>query len=159
MHVPSEIVAEEAEEIGVEHLLRDIKDNAVGTLSTRITSQLESLGGLQGRLGEIRGYLVKVINGELPVNHQIIYNLQDMFNLLPNLENRDMINSFSTKTNDQLLLIYLSSMIRSVIALHNLIDNKIDNLKSETALESSEEKEVKELEVQATEKTDDMQIE
>lgn len=159
MHVPSEIVAEEAEEIGVEHLLRDIKDNAVGTLSTRITSQLGSLGGLQGRLGEIRGYLVKVINGELPVNHQIIYNLQDMFNLLPNLENRDMINSFSTKTNDQLLLIYLSSMIRSVIALHNLIDNKIDNLKSETALESSEEKEVKELEVEATEKTDDMQIE
>ncbi len=166
MHVPSEIVAEEAEEIGVEHLLRDIKDNAVGTLSTRITSQLGSLGGLQGRLGEIRNYLTKVLNNELLVNHQIIYNLQDMFNLLPNLENRDMINSFSTKTNDQLLLIYSSSMIRSVIALHNLIDNKIDNLKSETALESSEEKEVKELEIDSTtteknttEKSDDMQIE
>lgn len=168
MHVPSEIVAEEAEEIGVEHLLRDIKDNAVGTLSTRITSQLGSLGGLQGRLEEIRDYLQKVVNGKLPVNHQIIYNLQDMFNLLPNLENHEMVNSFSTKTNDQLLLIYLSSMIRSVIALHNLIDNKIDNLKSETALESSEEKEVKELELETptttektdkSDKTDDMQIE
>lgn len=162
MHVPSEIVAEEAEEIGVEHLLRDIKDNAVGTLSTRITSQLGSLGGLQGRLEEIRDYLQKVVSGKLPVNHQIIYNLQDMFNLLPNLENQEMVNSFSTKTNDQLLLIYLSSMIRSVIALHNLIDNKIDNLESETALESSEEKEVKELELESNEKaekTDDMQIE
>jgi 26S proteasome regulatory subunit N8 len=167
MHVPSEIVAEEAEEIGVEHLLRDIKDNAVGTLSTRITSQLGSLGGLQGRLEEIREYLQKVVGGKLPVNHQIIYNLQDMFNLLPNLENQDMVNSFSTKTNDQLLLIYLSSMIRSVIALHNLIDNKIDNLKSEGALESAEqEKEVKELDFEKTEKTDektektdDMQIE
>lgn len=168
MHVPSEIVAEEAEEIGVEHLLRDIKDNAIGTLSTRITSQLGSLGGLQGRLEEIRDYLSKVVSGKLPVNHQIIYNLQDMFNLLPNLENQEMVNSFSTKTNDQLLLIYLSSMIRSVIALHNLIDNKIDNLKSEGALES--EKEVKELEVEKKgeekkddekkdEKSDDMQIE
>lgn len=161
MHVPSEIVAEEAEEIGVEHLLRDIKDNAVGTLSTRITNQLGSLGGLQGRLEEIREYLVKVVNGKLPVNHQIIYHLQDIFNLLPNLENQEMVNSFSTKTNDQLLLIYLSSMIRAVIALHNLIDNKIENLKSESALEATEqqqgeEKDVKELDI--TEKTEDMQI-
>lgn len=175
MHVPSEIVAEEAEEIGVEHLLRDIKDNAVGTLSTRITSQLGSLEGLQGRLEEIRDYLQKVVSGKLPVNHQIIYNLQDIFNLLPNLENSDMVNSFSTKTNDQLLLIYLSSMIRAVIALHNLIDNKIDNLKSENALESAEssataqvEKEIKDLDVDggkdagadksSTDKNDDMQI-
>ncbi|KAI9318413.1 maintenance of mitochondrial structure and function-domain-containing protein [Dichotomocladium elegans] len=131
MHVPSEIVAEEAEEIGVEHLLRDIKDNAVGTLSTRISSQLGSLAGLQGRLEEIGDYLKKVVAGKLPVNHQIIYNLQDIFNLLPNLEAQDMVNAFSTKTNDQLLMIYLSSLIRSVIALHNLINNKIDNLKGE----------------------------
>ncbi|KAJ8663659.1 hypothetical protein O0I10_000907 [Lichtheimia ornata] len=131
MHVPSEIVAEEAEEIGVEHLLRDIKDNAVGTLSTRISGQLGSLAGLQGRLEEIRDYLQKVVAGKLPVNHQIIYNLQDIFNLLPNLEVQEMVNAFSTKTNDQLLMIYLSSLIRSVIALHNLINNKIDNLKGE----------------------------
>jgi 26S proteasome regulatory subunit N8 len=157
MHVPSEIVAEEAEEIGVEHLLRDIKDNAVGTLSTRITSQLGSLGGLQGRLEEIRDYLQKVVSGKLPVNHQIIYNLQDMFNLLPNLENKSMVSSFSTKTNDQLLLIYLSSLIRAVIALHNLIDNKIDNLKGEGVLDSPE-KEVKEPETATTEKSDEMQV-
>lgn len=137
MHVPSEIVAEEAEEIGVEHLLRDIKDNAVGTLSTRITGQLSSLSGLQGRLEEIRDYLEKVVAGQLPVNHQIIYNLQDIFNLLPNLESQFMVQAFSTKTNDQLLLMYLSSLIRSVIALHNLIDNKIENLESEGALAAS----------------------
>ncbi|KAG0768059.1 hypothetical protein G6F16_003383 [Rhizopus arrhizus] len=141
MHIPSEIVAEEAEEIGVEHLLRDIKDNAVGTLSTRISSQLGSLGGLQGRLEEIRHYLEKVVSGQLPVNHQIIYNLQDMFNLLPNLESQEMVQSFSTKTNDQLLLIYLSSMIRAVIALHNLIDNKIENLKDENTLQEEAKEE------------------
>uniref|UniRef100_H0ZCW8 26S proteasome non-ATPase regulatory subunit 7 n=1 Tax=Taeniopygia guttata TaxID=59729 RepID=H0ZCW8_TAEGU len=38
-HVTSEIGAEEAEEVGVEHLLRDIKDTTVGTLSQRITNQ------------------------------------------------------------------------------------------------------------------------
>lgn len=84
---PSIIEAEEAEEIGVEHLLRDIRDVAVGTLSTRITSQLQSLQGLHLRLRDIGAYLQKVIDKELPVNHAILGNLQDVFNLLPNLSN------------------------------------------------------------------------
>lgn len=140
MHVPSQIDAEESEEIGVEHLLRDIKDNAVGTLSTRVTDQLNSLKGLQSRLEEIREYLQKVVNRQLPINHQIIYNLQDIFNLLPNLNVTDTVKSFSVKTNDQLLVIYLSSLIRAVIALHNLINNKIENLKGETVQPIEEEK-------------------
>ncbi|KAL1918958.1 uncharacterized protein VTP21DRAFT_2339 [Calcarisporiella thermophila] len=124
MHVPSEIQAEEAEEIGVEHLLRDIKDSGVGTLSTRVTNQLHSLKGLQQRLENIHAYLLRVVAGKLPINHQIIYNLQDIFNLLPNLNTPDMIRAFSVKTNDQLLVVYVSSLIRAVIALHNLINNK-----------------------------------
>jgi len=32
------------------------------------------------------------------------------------------------KTNDMMLVIYLSSLIRSVIALHNLINNKVRSL-------------------------------
>lgn len=124
-HIPTSIEAEEAEEIGVEHLLRDIKDNAVGTLSTQITGQLSSLKGLHIRLEEIRDYLTKVSSGELPVNHRIIYNLQDIFNLLPNLEVADLARSFSVNTNDQMLIIYVSALIRAVIAIHNLIDNKV----------------------------------
>ncbi|KAJ3215400.1 proteasome regulatory particle subunit [Dinochytrium kinnereticum] len=130
-HVPSCIEAEEAEEIGVEHLLRDIKDNAVGTLSTQITDQLNSLKGLGIRLEEIKEYLTKVVDGKLPVNHPIIYNLQDIFNLLPNLNVSDSVRAFAVKSNDELLVIYLSSLIRAVIALHNLITNKITNREAE----------------------------
>ncbi|KAJ1552048.1 proteasome regulatory particle subunit, partial [Cladochytrium tenue] len=126
-HIPSVIEAEEAEEIGVEHLLRDIKDNAVGTLSNQITGQLESLKGLHQRLEEIGDYLVRVAAGELPVNHQIVYNLQDAFNLLPNLTAPATVRSFAVATNDELLVVYLSSLVRAVIALHNLIENKIAN--------------------------------
>merc|ERR1712029_1042273 len=68
-HVASEIGAEEAEEVGVEHLLRDIKDTTVGTLSQQITNQL--------------------------------------------------------------LIMYAGSLIRSIIALHNLINNKITNKEAE----------------------------
>ncbi|KZV85515.1 Mov34-domain-containing protein, partial [Exidia glandulosa HHB12029] len=71
LHVPSAIEAEEAEEIGVEHLLRDIKDSTTTTLSTRVADQLASLRGLQSRILEIRDYLQNVASGKYPVNHQI----------------------------------------------------------------------------------------
>ena len=144
VHTPSIIEAEEAEEIGVEHLLRDIRDVAVGTLSTRITSQLQSLQGLHLRLRDIGQYLQKVLDEDLPVNHAILGNLQDVFNLLPNLStpktagaiglagpsaagDSELARAMSIKTNDQLMSIYLGSLIRAITAFHDLIENKIQN--------------------------------
>lgn len=132
MHVPSEIQAEEAEEIGVEHLLRDVRDTtSVGTLSTRVEDRLSGLRGLQTRLLEIRDYLSEVVAGKLPVNHQIIYHLQDIFNLLPNLDLPPLQRALTAANNDQLLVVYLSSLIRSVIALHGLVDNRMDNARGD----------------------------
>lgn len=159
VHTPSVIEAEEAEEIGVEHLLRDIRDVAVGTLSTRITSQLQSLQGLHLRLRDIGQYLQKVLDHELPVNHAILGNLQDVFNLLPNLstppttprisggapepqmENSELARAMSIKTNDQLMAIYLSSLIRAITAFHDLIENKIQNRQQQEENETKKEQE------------------
>jgi len=142
MHVPSSIEAEEAEEIGVEHLLRDIKDLNTGTLSTRVAEQIASLRGLHARLSEIADYLGQVVRGELEPNHQILYNLQDVFNLLPNLEAAERQGegktSFTVATNDQLLVLYLGSLIRAVIALHNLVDNKLSLAASGQAGDAAE---------------------
>ena len=158
MHTPSIIEAEEAEEIGVEHLLRDIRDVAVGTLSTRITSQLQSLQGLHLRLRDIGQYLQKVLDKELPVNHAILGNLQDVFNLLPNLstpaqtprisgqetqvENSELARAMSVKTNDQLMAIYISSLIRAITAFHDLIENKIQNRQQQEETDSKREQEL-----------------
>ncbi|RMZ75128.1 hypothetical protein DV737_g5454, partial [Chaetothyriales sp. CBS 132003] len=150
VHTPSIIEAEEAEEIGVEHLLRDIRDVAIGTLSTRITAQLQSLQGLHHRLRDISTYLQKVLDGDLPINHAILGNLQDIFNLLPNLttapasrpngvdqvENSELARAMRIKTNDQLMTIYLSSLVRAITAFHNLIDNKIQNRQQQEEKES-----------------------
>lgn len=60
----------------------------------------------------------------MPVNHQIVYHLQDALNLLPDLTDPTTTRSFASSTNDQLLVVYLSSLLRAVIALHALVDNK-----------------------------------
>ncbi|KAI9469294.1 proteasome regulatory particle subunit [Coemansia sp. RSA 989] len=137
-HVPSEIGAEEAEEVGVEHLLRDIKDNSVGTLATRVTHQLTSLHGLAERLAGIREYLQQVLSDKLPVNSEIIQNLQDIFNLLPNLTIPDDAPAFTVQTNDEYALIYVSAMARAIIALHDLINNKIENRQMELEADAKE---------------------
>lgn len=44
----------------------------------------------------------------------------------------DTVRSFSVKTNDYMHIIYVASLIRSVISLHNLINNKIHGKEIET---------------------------
>merc|ERR1711994_55989 len=73
----------------------------------------------------------KVAQGELPMNHEITYQLQDIFNLLPDVTHPSFVRSLQVNTNDQMLVMYIASMIRSVIALHNLINNKLANKEAE----------------------------
>eukprot|EP00954_Amorphochlora_amoebiformis_P020715 1341315-Amorphochlora_amoeboformis.AAC.1 len=140
VHVPSEIGALEAEEVGVEHLLRDIRDTTVSTLSDHVDQKVASLKGLKKRMDTMATYLKKVADGELPLNHQIIYNLQDIFNLCPNLQVKELVTALKINTNDNMLVIYVSSLIRSIIALHNLINNKLKNKALEKAKKDSEKK-------------------
>jgi len=139
-HIASEIGALESEEVGVEHLLRDVKDMTISTLANRVTQKLGALKGLAARLSEVDGYLQNVLSGRLPVNHQIVYRLQDIFNLLPNLNVEDLVQAFAVKTNDMMLAIYLSSVIRAIVALHNLIDNRLVNKEKERASDDAANK-------------------
>jgi 26S proteasome regulatory subunit N8 len=150
IHYPSIIEAEEAEEIGVEHLLRDIRDENRGNLTINLSNNFKSLKSLNEKLLNIVKYLSKLITGELPINSSILGKLQDVFNLLPNISQitdiqssddsiqsnqicsheRKLASSFNVKTNDQLMILYVSSLVRSIIAFHDLIDNKIENKKN-----------------------------
>jgi len=130
-HIPSEIGALEAEEVGVEHLLPDIKDTSISTLATQVHAKMLSLRSLVTHLQELRDYLGLVLAKKLPLNQKILAQMQDMFNCLPNLLDENLVRSFYVKTNDSMLVIYLSSLVRSVIALHNLINNKIINRDAE----------------------------
>jgi len=96
-------------------------------------------------------YLQKVQDGQLPVNHAVLGNLQDIFNLLPNLstpksdsdgkasQTSELSYAMNVKTNDQLLAVYLSSLIRAITAFHDLIDNKIQNRQQQEEKEAKKE--------------------
>ena len=65
--------------------------------------------------------------------------------MLPNLQIDEIIKSFSVKSNDYMYVLYVSSLIKSVISLHSLINNKIHNKEQEAEVllkdkEAEEEK-------------------
>lgn len=62
------------------------------------------------------------------IARQIVYNMQNIFNLLPNLNVDELVRSMLVKTNDMHLVIYVSALIRSVAALHDLVNNKVSTL-------------------------------
>lgn len=111
-------------QVGVEHLLRDINDPSTSTLALQIQQKATGLKGLLARLQEIRAYLENVASNRLPVNNQISYNLQNMLNLVPNLNVEELVRAMLVKTNDMHLVMYVSALIRSILALHGLLANK-----------------------------------
>jgi 26S proteasome regulatory subunit N8 len=137
--IPSQVGAFEAEEVGVEHLLRNIKDSNDSNLTDEIQTKLSALRGFKNRLIEISSYLDDVLSDKLPINQTIIANLQDMFNLTPNITSPAIVKAFAVQTNDELMVVYVSSLIRSIIALHDLINNKIAIRKWEKEKETTEE--------------------
>jgi 26S proteasome regulatory subunit N8 len=73
-HVQSTIGATDAEEVGVEHLLRDIKDASQGALSKRVGDKMLGLKVLAQKLKEMKEYLQDVVDGKLRYNQAIVNN-------------------------------------------------------------------------------------
>lgn len=63
--------------------------------------------------------------------------------MLPNLKLDEMVRNFSVKNNDYMYVIYVSSLIRSILSLHDLINNRIraKEIEVEQAAEEKKKKE------------------
>lgn len=151
IHVPSSVGAYEAEEVGVEHLLRDIRNSQTTTLTSSVSEKLIALQTLAKRLREIVTYLDDVLLEKLAIHHPIIFNLQELFNKLPDLNDNEMVNAFTVETNDTMLSVYLGCVLRALLVIHNLVDNNLAyKERIEEAAKQAAAKKLKELETTST---------
>jgi 26S proteasome regulatory subunit N8 len=123
-NVPTIVDFLEVEEIGVEHLLRDIKDVDMSEIGTTLTNSVHGLAALEHRLQGISDYLGDVISGKLPIDNEIVGITQSIFNLLPNLELKDTLESLSTKSDDSAFMVFIAQLCRSVVSLHELVNSR-----------------------------------
>lgn len=124
-HIPTSVEAYEAEEVGVEHLLRDMKDVNMDSLTNSVGKKILGLKGLVSKLAIVNQYLTRVEDGSMAVDNQIMFNLQELLNIMPKLADETKLKAFQVKTNDNYFTIYVSSIVRAVISIHDLINNKL----------------------------------
>jgi len=118
----------EVEEVAVEHLLRDVQQHkSVTTLEKEVEHKVTGLRGLKKRLSVIRTYLKNVENGELPLNQEILHNIQTIFNLKSLSCSSSFSEAMQVQTNDHALAIYIASLTRTTLILDKLLDNRIIN--------------------------------
>ena len=121
------------------HLLLRWNDPTVSTLASQIKHKMTGLTALRSRLAEMKAYLEAVVAEKIPANNQILYNCQAIFNLMPNLNQDALVESMLVKTNDYHLAVYCASLVRCIIALHELVNNKIQNKRLEEEEEAKAE--------------------
>ncbi|EOB13672.1 26S proteasome non-ATPase regulatory subunit 7 [Nosema bombycis CQ1] len=117
-HVNAKIEAEEAEEVGVEHLIRDIREEDTGSSKEKIKTIKESIRTYEKSLEIIEDYIQKTIEGNVKYNHEIFYLLQDILYSIPYLTGS--LDEYQSNT-------YLSELIKSVVSLHDLSKNRMEN--------------------------------
>lgn len=161
-NVPTDLGALEAEEIGIEHLLRDLTDSTVTTLSTQIVDRQLSLQRLEQLLATVQQYLADVAEGRIPMNLDVLEVVQEVVNIRPRLHQLKASKEMIVWTNDQTLSTFVAAVSRCVMALYDVILNrrklsrelKEAREKRELELAKSKEKETAEKAKKKAEKTD-----
>lgn len=109
-----EVLADEIEEVGVEHLLRDIKEGTGSTLKDEVAVIIESLWAYEDLLRQIIEYFEKVQTGKRR-NKVILNALQDVLNSVPR---------YRAETN--LGSIYVAKLAEAFRKMNDLQKNKIE---------------------------------
>ena len=167
-HLPSAVGALEAEEVGVEHLLRDVNDPTASTLAKAIGFKTDGLETLRDRLRDIRIYLDglsdKCKQGDnkdvlaATVARRVLDGVQGVANLMPNVEGflagglqapedqlgaaatNNMHQAIVSKTNDMHVSMYLASLVRAVVAVDDLARNRFEEKRREELADAEKEK-------------------
>ena len=135
-----QVAAYEAEEVGVEHLVREIKDLNMDTLKTKLNNKAASLLALERKIGTIVKYIEDVIADRRKPDPQILLVLHEIISRLPKTMSADFKKTLSENVNDNYLTLFTSSLVKGVIGVHSLLNNRIKNLEE---MKADLEKEVK----------------
>lgn len=117
-NIRTHLGSEQAEEIGIEHLLRDVTDSTITNLSTQIQERERSVHHLLRILKQIEEYLRDVANRVLPLSEDILGLLQELISLQQEICMQKNSAAMIRHTNDEAVSTYLAALGRLISAIH-----------------------------------------
>lgn len=111
-----------------------------------IETRLGSIRSMYGHLGDIKAWVEGVVDGNCKVSPKILQAITKILSELPFLkssnvsdeENILLTKAINAKTNEEMLAMLVSSTAKSIVALHELIDNKLELQRPEAIAKHSE---------------------
>lgn len=136
LNIPCTIDAFEPEEVGVEHLVREIKDINMNSMTAKLEAKISALHALKGKAELICTYLDAVSKGERESDREILFALQEIMSRLPKVLSLDLRKVLAEVNNENYLALLIASIVNCVTFSHNLINNKLKAKEEKHALAS-----------------------
>lgn len=140
-HVDYTMAATEAEEVGIEHLLKDLQNSFTATTSTSLSDKINALSSFAQVLQDISTYLSTKTDhppaqraggspalwaGGSATSKALLASFQELYNSIPSKLNLDAhVQDAATKAA---LATYSAFASKTVITLHALVKNKLKTL-------------------------------
>ncbi|CAG2101676.1 unnamed protein product, partial [Medioppia subpectinata] len=126
-HLNVVIGADENEEVGVEHLLRNIKSGTGTTLMDKLNNIKNSLIKYSSSLGNIIRYLMEIEDGR-ESNQEILKVLQKIINGIPKLgEDVEMQEIYGVELINTVKCSEIAILLVLIIEIFHLMNNKVYN--------------------------------
>ena len=151
-NLPCKVEAFEPEEVGVEHLIRELRDLNMDTLQHQLSAKVQSLVALKDKVLRIAEYLESAAVSRKKMDQQIMFALQRIISLLPKVLSPEMKRAMASRVNENYLALYVSGIVKSVVAIHSLLNNRIRPLEDSKEKKEKVEKERKQKEKDEKEK-------
>ncbi|TBU05336.1 regulatory subunit of 26S proteasome [Hamiltosporidium magnivora] len=130
-YIPCVVEGEEAEEVGVEHLLKDIRDCSVSKYFTNVKDIKSSMEMYEKSLTVIVEYLQKVKNNEIRVDQKILRYLQKCLNEVPIVSEDD---------DESKMALFTSLLANAVVKITDLVLSRKESVSEEDGIKTQNKK-------------------
>lgn len=131
VNIPCKVSAYEAEEVGVEHLLREIKNLDINSLENKIKDKVASLTTLQSKIKIMEDYLQDIYDGKVTADQNLVFQIQNILMKLGQSTDQEFLKQLGKQINEGYQQLYVGSVMNTVMKLHDLIDNKLENIEKD----------------------------
>jgi len=119
-----EIKGSDAEEVSVEHLIREVKEAHALSFKGQLQGHFGSIKEYVKNLKQIKDYLDDVAHGVMPPNQNVLRSIQDVLSLLPCHGDGKVIEGYEAIAKGTDLINYIGSLSLAVMTLHDLLENR-----------------------------------
>lgn len=122
--IPFKVETDDAERVSVDHVAHAGPSGNDGSSTAAHLDRIQNATKmLTERVGNVIRYVKAVQDGSVPVDHEMLRQIKSLCHMLPAMDTVDFRSESLTEYNDNLLQIYLATLMKNANKLNDLVDH------------------------------------